>query len=598
MHGKSLGRARLIAALAAGILAACPAVMGQGACQRIRSACEDAGFAPGAASSGNGLMLDCVVPIVQGRPQRRKASKPLPQVDPKIVASCKEQNPDFGQLKGARGNGGQAAGFADQAIASGAGTAPPAASTAPPLASSSQHPNIIFILTDDLALNLVQYMPHVLQMQKNGATFTNYFVTDSLCCPSRSSIFTGRYPHSTGVFKNEGADGGYNAFVHLGNEPAAFANALSGAGYRAAMMGKYLNGYQPERDPAGPGWTEWDVAGNGYPEFHYTINKDGKIERRGNDPSDYLVDVLSGLGVDFIRQSKGHGFVIEIATFAPHAPYTPAPRDENAFPGLRAPRTPAYDVAPDGDSARWLRNQPALTDLDKSRIDDGFRKRAQSVLAVDKMIGDLQAAVAAIGQEKNTYFVFSSDNGYHMGEHRLRPGKMTAFDTDIHVPLIVTGPGVPGGLSVDEVVENIDLNPTFTEMTGVAPMPTVEGHSLMSLLQGQKTKNNTNEDWRTVTLVEHHGPLHAPTDPDMPARRSGNPPSYEAIRSRTAVYVEYADGDREYHDLVADPWELHNTFSSLSQAQKDLLHAAVAAIQNCQDAASCWAAQHVKLGAW
>lgn len=156
----------------------------------------------------------------------------------------------------------------------------------------------------------------------------------------------------------------------------------------------------------------------------------------------------------------------------------------------------------------------------------------------------------------------------------------------------MTGPGIPAGLSVDEVVENIDLNPTFTELTGVAPMPTVEGHSLVPLLQGQKAA-----DWRTVALVEHHGPLHEPSDPDLPAKRSGNPPSYEAIRSRSAVYVEYADGDREYHDLVTDPWELHNTFASLSQAQKDSLHAAVAAIQSCQDATNCWTAQHVKLGA-
>jgi arylsulfatase A-like enzyme len=539
-------------------------------------------------------MVDCVMPIMQGRAQRPKASKPLPQVDPQTVADCKSENPDFGQGKAAAGAGGLVTASSGSTNSSGAGTPSPAASTAPPLPSSEKHPNIVFILTDDLALNLVQYMPHVLQMQKDGATFTNYFVTDSLCCPSRSSIFTGRYPHSTGVFKNEGADGGYRAYVSMGNESAAFANALSVAGYRAAMMGKYLNGYIPERNPPGPGWTSWDVAGNGYPEFNYILNTDGKIDRRGDSPQDYLVDVLSGLGVDFIKRSKGQAFVIEIATFAPHAPYTPAPRDENAFPGLKAPRNPSYDAAPDADSAKWLRNQPPLTDADKERIDAAFRKRAQSVLAVDKMIGELRAAAAAIGQEKNTYFVFSSDNGYHMGEHRLRPGKMTAFDTDIHVPLVVTGPGVPAGLSVDEVVENVDLNPTFTELAGIAPMPLVEGHSLVPLLQ---RKNSSNDVWRTVALVEHHGPLHTLSDPDLPARRSGNPPSYEAIRSATAVYVEYADGDREYHDLVADPFELRNTFSSLPQAQKDALHAAVTAIQGCQDAASCWTAQHVKLGA-
>ena len=213
------------------------------------------------------------------------------------------------------------------------------------------------------------------------------------------------------------------------------------------------------------------------------------------------------------------------------------------------------------------------------------------MLAVDAMIGELQAAVAAIGQEKNTYFIFSSDNGYHMGDFRLMPGKMTAYDLDIHVPLIVTGPGVPSGLKVDDVVENIDLCPTFTELTGAAPSPNVDGRSLVPLLQGQKPS-----DWRSAALIEHHGPRHEPEDPDAPAVRSGNPPTYEAIRTRTEVYVEYADGDREYHDLVADPYELHNTFPSLSAEKKAALSAAVAAMQNCHGTESCGAAQRLKAG--
>ena len=223
--------------------------------------------------------------------------------------------------------------------------------------------------------------------------------------------------------------------------------------------------------------------------------------------------MLSGLATQFISQSRGHPFVIEVATFAPHGPYVPAPRDANAFPGLKAPRTPAYDVAPDTAGPKWLSQWPALTATDQAQIDQDFRKRAQSVLAVDAMIGALQAAVAAIGQEKNTYFVFSSDNGYHMGEHRLMPGKMTAYDTDIHVPLVVTGPGVPAGVKVDEIAENIDLYPTFLEMTGVASEANVDGHSLAPLVRGQHVP-----DWRTAALVEHHGPRHEPEDPDAPGK--------------------------------------------------------------------------------
>jgi len=555
---------------------------GQQPCEQIKKACTNAGFVPGGASSGIGLWRDCIDPILQGRAHSRKSGKPVPQVDPKIVAACHEQDPSFGQSKSAGG-----------AVVPTSPAGPPPANvpaTPPPaLASSAQHPNIIFVLTDDLSMNLLQFMPHVLQMQKQGVTFANYFVTDSLCCPSRSSIFTGNFPHNTGIFKNQGEDGGYLAFVGFGRERSTFAPALWSVGYRTAMMGKYLNGYEPGRHAAAPGWTSWDVAGNGYPEFHYSLNQNGQVMPYGIKPEDYLTDVLSGLATQFIKASKGQPFAIEVATFAPHAPYTPAPRDANAFPVLTVPRTPAYDVAPDPAGPRWLSRQPALTAADKARIDEAFRKRAQSVLAVDAMIGALQAAVTAIGQEKNTYFVFSSDNGYHMGDYRLMPGKMTAFDTDIHVPLVITGPGVPAGATVDDIVENIDLYPTYLELSGVASPANVDGHSLAPLLHGQKVG-----EWRTAALVEHHGPRHEPEDPDAPAVRSGNPPTYEAMRSATALYVEYADGDREYHDLAADPYELRNTFTLLTADQKSALHAALAAMQACRGSESCWTAQHPK----
>lgn len=556
----------------------------QGPCEQIMAACQTAGFVRGGGAGGNGLLVDCINPIMQGKAQTRKASKPLPEISPDVVAACKAKNPSFGQPRALTSESG------DQSSPT---TAPPPAATAPRTpaqarSTANNGPNIVFVLTDDLSMNLVQYMPHVLKMQQDGVTFSNYFVTDSLCCPSRSSIFTGRFPHDTGVFKNTGEDGGYQVFRARGNEQATFATALSAAGYRTAFLGKYLNGYEP-RDPVPPGWSMWAVAGNGYPEFHYALNQDGKIVQHGVRPEDYLTDVVSGLGVDFIKQSAGGPpFLIEVATFAPHAPYTPAPRDANAFPGLAAPRTPAYNAAPDANAPHWLAKHPPLTNADMASIDTDFRKRAQSVLAVDKMIGELQAAVAAIGQEKNTYFIFSSDNGYHMGEHRLMPGKMTAFDTDIHVPLIVTGPGVPAGRTAEEIVANIDLCPTFEELGGAATPANVDGRSLVPLLHGQKA-----EEWRAVTLVEHHGPNRDPRDPDLPAVRSGNPTTYEAIRSRTAVYVEYAEGEKEYHDLTTDPDELRNTYTTLSSAEKASLHATLVATVNCHDAKSCWSAQRL-----
>ena len=515
-------------AFALGATSTSHAATAQGPCEEITAACQGAAFAQGAAKTGNGLQLDCIVPIMQGAAPVPKGSKTLPQVDPQLVAACKARNPTFGQRRASSSTSdAPTLAVSPQPAASVQTTSSQVPSTL------SRHPNIVFILTDDLAWNLVQYMPHVLKMQKEGVTFVNYFVTDSLCCPSRSSIFTGRYPHDTGVFRNTGNDGGYLVFRNRGHENATFANALSAAGYRTAMLGKYLNGYLPPKHGVPPGWTSWSVAGAAYREFDYDVNQDGRVVHYGSKPADYLTDVLSGLAVGFIKRSASAPFVIEIATFAPHAPYTPAPRDADAFPGLRAPRTPAFDAAPDAKAPKWLVKHRALSDTDMANIDRDFRKRAQSVLAIDAMIGELQAAVTAIGAGKNTYFIFNSDNGYHMGEHRLMPGKMTAYDTDIHVPLIVTGPGVPAGVTLDEMVENVDLYPTFTEITGATAAANVDGRSLVPLLHGQKMAN-----WRTVALVEHHGPVKDPTDPDMPAPRSGNQTTYEAIRSATYVYVE------------------------------------------------------------
>ncbi len=585
----AVGLAPPLAALAAKG-AAKQAAKQEGPCGDVTAACERAGFARG-AGGGAGLRVDCVNPIMQGTSQPKKASKPLPQVDPQVVAACKSSNPAFGQGKAPPVQ--PVAQPAPQPVPP--SPPPPAAAQNAPaqaVAAGGKRPNIVFILTDDLSLNLVQYMPHVLKMQKDGVTFANYFVTDSLCCPSRSSIFTGRFPHDTGIFTNTGSDGGFKAFHKRHEEQLTFAAALASAGYRTAMMGKYLNGYKPQNDPPEPGWSLWEVAGNGYPQFNYDFSDNGKFVRAGHAPSEYLTDVLAAKAVDFVKQSKGSPFAIEVATFSPHAPYTPAPRDADAFPGLRAPHTAAFNVAAEADMPQWLKAHRALADGDIAKIDHDFRMRAQSVQAVDKMIGELEDAVDALGEAGNTYFVFSSDNGYHMGEHRMMPGKMTAFDTDIHVPLIVTGPGIAPGRVVQEIADNIDLNPTFAEIGGTAAAADVDGRSLVPFLHGRAVT-----EWRKAALVEHHGHLTDTSDPDFPGKRGGNPPSYEAIRGSTWVYVEYDDGEKEYHDRTTDPDELHNTYAALHDDQKASLHAMLTGLANCHDAQSCAAVDGSSRGA-
>jgi arylsulfatase A-like enzyme len=458
----------------------------------------------------------------------------------------------------------------------------------PPDASqTSKPPNIVFVLTDDLSWNLVKYMPHVQEMQAQGMTFTKYFVTDSLCCPSRSSIFTGKYPHDTKVFTNQAPNGGYAMFESAGNAQATFATTLSGVGYKTAMMGKFLNGYSTTANNADPGWGEWDVADNGYPEFGYNLNQNGTVVSYGGADSDYLVDVLSGLGQKFIQSAGDSPFVIELATFAPHMPYTPAPRYVGTL-NVKIPRTPAFNTA-NMNPPLWLEEHPELTQTEIDTMDAGFNLRAEAVRGVDDMIGAIRAELAASGQDKNTYIVFSSDNGYHMGDHRLLAGKETIFDTDINVPLIVVGPGVPAGSVSRKIVENIDLCPTFAEIAGTSPPTNADGRSLLPLLHGQ-----TVTDWRNLALVEHVGPDVSPMptdDPDAEPVKGPPPNSYEAIRMENAVYAEYVDGETEYYDLTTDPYELDNTGMSLTAAQVKKFHATIQAVKNCHDSASCWAAQ-------
>lgn len=438
-------------------------------------------------------------------------------------------------------------------------------------------PNIVFVLTDDLSWNLVSHMPNVQRMQQRGLTFSRYFVTDSLCCPSRATTFTGRFPHNTGVITNEGDDGGYETFNKRGNHRNTFATTLRVAGYRTAMMGKYLNGYTP-RDPVPPGWSEWYVGGNAYRQYDYTLNENGRPVRYGDKPDDYLTDVLARKGVDFIKRAAEdrRPFMMEISTFAPHGPFTPALRDKNKFPGLRAPRGPAFNEADVSDKPDWLKDRPRLGRQQINRIDATFRKRARSVQAVDKMIGDLQKALAANGADRDTYFVFASDNGFHMGEHRLTNGKQTAFDTDINVPLIVTGPGVAAGRRTDRLVQNTDLRPTFDELGGAEVPDSVDGRSLVPMLKGKDA-----QDWRDAVLVEHRGPNREPGDPDRPAPGGGNPPSYKALRTTNELYVAYEDGRREYYNLRRDPHALDNSVRRASSGRLSSLKSTLDRLGRC-----------------
>ena len=453
-------------------------------------------------------------------------------------------------------------------------------------------PNIVFVLTDDLDWSLVQYMPHVEQLQAQGTTFTNYIVTDSLCCPSRASTFTGSYPHDTGIFTNGGPDGGFALFHARGEENDTFATRLQDHGYLTAMMGKYLNGYTAQGRVDGrsryvpPGWTQWDVAGNAYSEFNYNLNENGKVTHHGASPRAYLTDVLARKGSAFVHSAAASAkpFFIEIATFAPHLPYTPAPRDAAPLPGaagsanaclqrggrvgqaVLAARPPVADSGPDRPDRRWV--PPARTVGGSSRRSD--REARADPQAQRRRRQHLH--LLQLRQRIATWVTTG-----------CMPGKLTAFETDIHVPLIVSGPGVVAGQNVARVTENVDLYPTFVRLGRAGTSPLVDGKSLVPLLRGLPVPA-----WRDAALVEHHGPdFGAAAGPDAAQPGSGNPSTYEALRLPHSIYVEYANGEREYYDLHSDPYELTNTYPELSPLRVNALHARLASLESCRGAATC-----------
>jgi arylsulfatase A-like enzyme len=462
---------------------------------------------------------------------------------------------------------------------------------------TSPQPNVVFVLTDDLSSDLLPYMPNVRRLAARGTSFSNYFVTDSLCCPSRASILTGQYPHNTGIFRNTGPDGGFLAFQAHGLEQETYATSLQAVGYRTALMGKYLNQYSPGRARTAlgtpyvpPGWTDWTVTGNGYHGFNYRLARTVRIVRHGFRARDYLTNVLAREGLGFMRQSVAAGapFMLNVWTFAPHSPAVPAPRDARRFAELTAPRDPSFDEADMSDKPAWLRGHAPLNAAQVARIDATFRDRVRTVQAVDRMVGRLLRRLRALGVARNTYVVFSSDNGFHLGQHRLTPGKLTAYDPDVRVPLIVTGPGVAAARTVDAMVENTDLCPTFAELAGAPAPPNADGRSLVPLLRPDADPAAA-AAWRDAILVEHHGNVGGFGDPDAPLAGSGNPPSYEALRSRGELYVEYADGERELYDLTSDPFQLDNLAAEVPPERLARLSAELAQMAGC-GAAECWAA--------
>jgi arylsulfatase A-like enzyme len=457
-----------------------------------------------------------------------------------------------------------------------------------------RRPNIVMIMADDLSFDLLPFMPTVGSMARRGASFDRYIVASTLCCPSRATILTGRYPHSTGVLANDGPRGGYDEFRGRA-ERSTFATALDAAGYHTGMIGKHLNRYHVTpgagASPVPPGWDEWYVTGGtGYRQYDYLVNENGLLRRYGSTPADYGTDVMGRTAARFIARAARHDspFLLEVAPFSPHLPATPAQRHAADFPGLRAPRSPAFNQ-PNVGAPPWLAEHRSLTPGEVYALDAEYRLRAQAAATIDDLVATVRRALRAAGVARNTYLVFTSDNGYHTGDHALPAGKRTAFDSDIRVPLVVTGPGVRAGTRIRALASSTDLAPTFRELGRARTSPLVEGRSLVGWLTGRRPPA-----WRTGVLVDYLDAKMYLNDPDRPPQRFGAPSRYRALRTRNQLWVAYANGQREHYDLRRDPQQRINTAHQLSRTRRAALDRRLRALARCSGAVSCHEADRLR----
>jgi arylsulfatase A-like enzyme len=431
-------------------------------------------------------------------------------------------------------------------------------------ASSRQvanRPNVLVLMSDDQALESLRVMGNVRTLLANqGVTFDNNFVSYSLCCPSRSTFLTGQYAHNHRVLGNAPPNGGYDKLDHSNT----LAVWLQRAGYVTIHLGKYLNGYGRVRQTEIPaGWSEWygSIDPSTYQFYNYTLNENGKLVKYGADAASYQADVYARKAVEIIRrqQADPRPFFLNVAFLAPHsggprepgdpanmATPVPAPRHRNLFATEPLPNAPSFNEADVSDKPSGIRSRPLLTQARINAIRENYQQRLESLLAVDEAVGEIVRALEATGEINNTYIIFTSDNGFFHGEHRVPSGKVLLYEPSIRVPLIIRGPRIPRGGHRPQLVANIDLAPTIVAATHVPPARVMDGRSLLPIARNRLLF------WGRDLLLET--------------------PTYSAIRTPRWKYAEHVNGEKELYDLLVDRDELvsHHNDPRYARIQTDL----------------------------
>jgi len=456
--------------------------------------------------------------------------------------------------------------------------------------AAGSRPSFVVIMTDDQTYQDMAAMPQTTRLIGGaGATFTHAYVSYSLCCPSRATYLTGQYAHNHGVRSNSPPSGGFEALDGRQTLPVW----LRAAGYDTSHIGKYLNGYGLRHAAVvPPGWRDWHGAidKSTYQMWGYKLFERGAAHTYGSfdieDPTLYQTDVFRDKALEFIgtHAADDDPFFLSLAFVAPHGevqepgsttlPYVrPAPRHLGRFRSLRLPRALAgeKDVSDKPPYVKRLRRASAST---TARIRENFRARRESLLAVDESVAAVVGALERAGRLGSTYILFTSDNGFFQGEHRISKGKYLPYDPSTHVPLMIRGPGIPPGTVSRELTPNADLAPTVLDAAGATAGRPLDGRSLLPFAR--------NPALRTGRPILHEGLVDSDIDSDT-VRRGRSVGRFYAIRTDRFLYVQWRGGARELYDLARDPKELHSRHGDRRYRRvRDKLSREVQQLRHCR----------------
>jgi N-acetylglucosamine-6-sulfatase len=435
-------------------------------------------------------------------------------------------------------------------------------------------PNVVVIMTDDQTVESVRVMSNVRALlAAQGVTFDNNFATFPLCCPSRATFLTGQYPHNHRVLGNAPPNGGYDRLDHTNTLPVW----LQRAGYATVHVGKYLNGYGRVRQTEiPPGWTEWygSIDPSTYRFYNYTVNENGRLVTYATTQADYQADVYTRRATDIIRRfaADPRPLFLSVAYLAPHsggprepddprnqATPVPAPRHRNVFSTAALPMPPSFNEADVSDKPTGIRMRPLIGPARINGIRENYQQRLESLLAVDEGVAEIVRALEAAGRLGRTYIIFTADNGFFHGEHRVPAGKTLVYEPSIRVPLIIRGPRIPHGGRRAQLAGNIDLAATIADAARIRPGRASDGRSLLPMARDRLLFSG-----RDILLET---------------------PTYAAIRTPRWVYVEHANGDRELYDLIRDPHQLTSQHANpAAQATRVDLAARLTQLRGCSGA--------------